>query len=400
MDEDSERRQTPDEEPLDVTAEEEELPPVEEVAADEEEDILVIEAEDLIDVPVTPEKRAAGPGAYPPVGDISQKPQWPAVKKGLVAPSAVAVISMTVAGSVGGFVAWLLSEPFITDAPHPPQLLVYVLAAMGLFGACVGGIIGMALGCVEGINSRVWEKAGRGAVLGLAVGAAGGFVGGVFGQVVYGALVPPTPTNPLQLDAAHILVRSLGWGVVGLFVGLGQGMMSRSRRKMVNGMIGGTVGGLIGGMLFEPIPIIIAHTVLRLTGGTIGGEVSRLVALTIMGMSCGAAISVVEQMRKEAWLRIVAGPLAGKEFIIYRSPTVIGSSPKCDITLALDKRVAPQHASIALEGNHYVLTDLGTGGGTMVNGRMVRSRVLRGGDRITIGETTLQYADRVIHENA
>jgi hypothetical protein len=183
---------------------------------------------------------------------------------------------------------------------------------------------------------------------------------------------------------------------VGLFVGLGQGAVVRAKRKMVNGLIGGLLGGLAGGLLFDPLAQAIAFAA-RLTGGTVGGEVSRLVAIVVMGAACGTAIGLVEQVRKEAWLRIVEGPLTGKQFIVYRSPTIIGASPKCDITLALDKFVAPQHASISHQGTRYLLGDLNSPTGTRVNGRPVRTHLLRSGDRIGIGQTTLLFAERAVH---
>ncbi len=241
-------------------------------------------------------------------------------------------------------------------------------------------------------NSRSLEKACWGGLLGLGIGGAGGFFGGVFGQAVYGALGGGQPTTA---SGAQMLARSVGWALMGLCVGLGQGAWTRARRKMVNGMVGGFFGGLIGGLLFEPLGDLVAFAA-QLTGGTVGGEVSRLVAIVVLGLACGAAIGLVEQARKEAWLRIVEGPLTGKQFIIYRSPTTIGSSPKCDITLARDKGVAPQHLSISQVGGHYALADLGSPTGTRVNGQTVRSRTLRSGDRIGVGQTTMLYAERAV----
>jgi len=397
MGEDTEPQEPPDEEVLDISLDAEELAPVDEAAPAGDEGMLVIEADDLLDIPDEPVQPAA-PTAYPAVDAVPEAVKLGPSKKALVAPNVMSVVSMALAGAIGGFIAWLLSEPFTTDLPvgatPAPQTLVSILAEMGLFGACLGGMIGMALGSVDGINSRVWEKAGLGALLGLAIGGAGGFLGGVFGQLVYGGLGGGNQANL----AVQVLVRGLGWAMVGLFVGLGQGVLMRARRRIVNGLLGGLIGGLAGGLLFDPISGL-TQLVLMLFGGTAGGELSRLVAIVMLGLACGVAIGFVEQMRKEAWLRITGGALMGKEFIIYRSPTIIGSSPKCDITLAMDKQVAPQHASISEQGGRYLLSDMGTSGGTAVNGRPIRTHSLRSGDRITIGQTTLQYADRAIADS-
>jgi hypothetical protein len=400
MTDDPESQPSPDEHILDVDIDldEEELPAVPPAAG--KTDLLVIESDQLreVSLPAPPAKpapfdRGAPVGA--PVGGPAETAPGPVIRA-MGPPDVMGVISMLMAGAIGGFLAWLLVEPFITDlAPGqapPTQLLIRVLGAMGLFAAALGGMIGMALGAVDGVNSRSLEKACWGALLGLGIGGAGGFFGGVIGQAVYGGLGGGEQTMP---GGAQILVRGLAWALVGLCVGLGQGAWTRARRKMINGMIGGFLGGLIGGLLFDPLHSVVAFAA-RLTGGTVGGEVSRLVAIVVLGAACGAAIGLVEQARKEAWLRIVEGPLTGKQFIIYRSPTTIGSSPKCDITLARDKAVAPQHLSISQIGGRYVVADLGSPSGTRVNGQPVRSRTLRSGDRIGVGQTTMLYAERAV----
>lgn len=384
---------------VDLEQGEEALPPVTS-APEAGGEVLVIEPEQLGDLPPVRAKTPP-PDLYPSVAVPPAVEKPGKAGKAAAGPAdLVGVLNTMLIGAIGGFIAWLLVEPFITDPPvgAPPEqrLLIYVLGAMGLFAACLGGMIGMALGSAEGLTSRAWEKAARGALLGLGIGTAGGFVGGVIGQAVYGGLTQvfgPPPGSAGPPSAAQIAARGLGWALVGLFVGIGQGAVTRAKRKMVNGLLGGLLGGLAGGLLFDPLAAMVAFAA-RLTGGTVGGEVSRLVAIVVMGAACGTAIGLVEQVRKEAWLRIVEGPLTGKQFIIYRSPTIIGASPKCDITLALDKFVAPQHAGISQQGTRYLLTDLGTSTGTRINGRSVRTHLLRSGDRIGIGQTTLLFMER------
>jgi len=397
MSHEDEPEQPAEEDILDVTLDEEELPPGGPPPA-RGGDTLVIEAEHLRDLPEVPAKGTSAPDFYPSVEPAADVDKPSIGKRAFAGPDILGVLRMTLAGAIGGFAAWLLVEPFVTDpgAGTEPvsQLLAQVLGAMGLFAGCVGGMIGMALGSMEGLTSRTWEKAGKGALLGLGIGGAGGFVGGVIGQVLYGGL-----GGGRLSPVTQIIVRGSAWALVGLFVGLGQGVMMRASRKIVNGLIGGLIGGLVGGLLFDPVGAMVAFAA-QLTGGTVGGEASRLVAIVVMGAACGAAIGLVEQARKEAWLRIVEGPLTGKEFIIYQSPTLIGSSPKCDITLALDKSVAPQHAGISEQGGNYVLTDLDTASGTSINGQLIHSHRLRSGDRVRIGQTTLLYADRVVRQEA
>jgi hypothetical protein len=247
----------------------------------------------------------------------------------------------------------------------------------------MGGCIGAALGSVEGLVGMVWQKALRGMGIGLGIGAVGGAFGGFVGQLAYG-MMHAGDSQHIGI-IAQILARAFAWGLVGAFVGVAQGFVTMAPRKMLNGVIGGAIGGLVGGFLFDPIAGLV-H----------GGSASRAVAMTVMGGCTGAAIGLVEMLRKEAWLRIVEGPLAGKEFILYRPVTLIGSAPGMDIALVKDPNVSPKHCSIELTGTTYVLRDLGSGAGTGLNGRPVTQQALRSGDVIRIGYTGLVYEDRAV----
>jgi hypothetical protein len=161
-------------------------------------------------------------------------------------------------------------------------------------------------------------------------------------------------------------------------------------KKIINGLVGGAIGGFIGGMLFDPIGVVMALSASN------PGLVSRLLALIVIGAASGAAIGLIEELRKEAWLVITGGPLTGKQFILYNATTTIGSSPKCDIALLKDQMIAPQHCVIEITGAQHMLRDLGTQTGTAVNGRPIQRHPLRKGDVIQIGQTTLEYQDRAV----
>ena len=56
-----------------------------------------------------------------------------------------------------------------------------------------------------------------------------------------------------------------------------------------------------------------------------------------------------------------------------------------------DPGASRQHAEIRRDGAQFVVADLGSTNGTLVNDREIREHVLQDGDRITIGRTTLQF---------
>ena len=82
----------------------------------------------------------------------------------------------------------------------------------------------------------------------------------------------------------------------------------------------------------------------------------------------GLFVGMVEQWTKSAWLLMKAGPLAGKQFVVFRNPTVLGSAPKADIYLFKDEAIEPRHALIHDRGGRFEIEDMNTADGTYVNG--------------------------------
>lgn len=91
----------------------------------------------------------------------------------------------------------------------------------------------------------------------------------------------------------------------------------------------------------------------------------------------------------------LTGSLAieGGKTIPIGKKAILGRLSTCDVFLA-EPRASRQHARILLDPNsrQHVLTDLNTPNGTLVNGERIKGNVvLRPGDRIQIGLTTLRY---------
>ena len=176
----------------------------------------------------------------------------------------------------------------------------------------------------------------------------------------------------------------VGWGIFGLGAGLAVGLIERSQQKTINGAVGGAIGGALGGALFHWMSIETEDDVL-----------SRLLGLLAVGVLVALAIRLVETARREAWLSVVAGGMAGKEFIIYHQLTRIGASPDCEIFLLKDPAVSKVHAQIEDRGVQRILTT-GLGATTLVNGAPINAHTLRHGDQIQIGNTVIAYAERAL----
>src|SRR5262249_14098103 len=133
-------------------------------------------------------------------------------------------------------------------------------------------------------------------------------------------------------------------------------------------------------MIFDPIDMV-TH---------LGGP-SRAIGFALFGLATGVAMGIVESALKDRWLYVAAGPLAGKQFILYKPMTSIGSSQQCDIYLFKDTSIQQQHASIELRGAQTFLHALGQ---VYISGQPARTRALQSGDLIQIGRYSFHYRER------
>jgi len=106
------------------------------------------------------------------------------------------------------------------------------------------------------------------------------------------------------------------------------------------------------------------------------------------------ATGLIENVIKSGWFKVTQGIIAGKQFVLYRNPTYVGSSPLCHIYLFKDAAVGRRHAAIHIIGGTYEIEDLPLGAKTFVNGRPVQRARLRNGDRVTIGATAFQFQEK------
>jgi FhaA, N-terminal domain/FHA domain len=91
----------------------------------------------------------------------------------------------------------------------------------------------------------------------------------------------------------------------------------------------------------------------------------------------------------EATVALLEGDRVTDTFRL-RETTTIGRLPESDIVVA-DPGASRSHARILRQQDGYVLSDLGSTNGTLVNGEAATERLLMDGDRITIGSTILEF---------
>ena len=90
-------------------------------------------------------------------------------------------------------------------------------------------------------------------------------------------------------------------------------------------------------------------------------------------------------------LKIVSGPRAGS-FLQLRFPTTtFGRSADNDYRFADDALMSRAQAVILCEGGRFVLRDLNSTNGTLVNGNPIAEIDLHPGDVIEMGEMQMEF---------
>ncbi len=280
------------------------------------------------------------------------------------------------AGLLGALAGWAIAEPGFVDGPgHRWGNLLLIPLLVTLM--CVGFAVAESL--VERSTRKVLIQGGLALPLGMVLGFVFEGLANIFysiGLAMCSAAGVQSMHNP-----APWLARGVAWIVLGVAGGVVYGIIGRSMKKTGYGALGGAIGAAIGGTIFDPISF-----------ATHGGATSRAVGFGLLGMATGVAIGLVESALKDRWLYVTAGPLAGKQFILYKPLTVMGSAQSSDIYLFKDPEILPEHAILERKGSKVHLIALGP---VYLSGQPVRgSRVLENGAMIQLGRYGFRYQER------
>ncbi len=92
----------------------------------------------------------------------------------------------------------------------------------------------------------------------------------------------------------------------------------------------------------------------------------------------------------QATLTLFEGGSPVRTFSLAKPIVTLGRLPESDVVVD-DPGASRQHARIGNSNGEFVLVDLGSTNGTLVNDEPIGERTLQDGDRITIGETVLEF---------
>lgn len=100
--------------------------------------------------------------------------------------------------------------------------------------------------------------------------------------------------------------------------------------------------------------------------------------------------AVIEQ-GEGGWSAALVMP-DGRRIALTDEEATIGRLPDCAVPLS-DPQVSRQHAQLQRVPDGYRVVDLGSTNGTTVNGTAVSDELLRDGDEIGVGNTTIRFEE-------
>jgi hypothetical protein len=280
-------------------------------------------------------------------------------------------------GFLGGLCVWPAAELLLFFQDRFSSYLLFLSVLGALAGALMGGFFGAA----EGITSRIKSRLPAGILLGALIGCVGGVAGLLIGQAalwLIGGIFLRSYGN-FRLVVLPVS-RAIGWGLLGLFVGAGEGVRAVSPKKIVVGVLGGLVGGLAGGFAIEYARVLSP-----------GVALWRLVGFLVLGLAIGLFYALIERGMSLGVLRILTGPMKGKEYLLNQGRMRLGRSRRIEIALPGYEDLAPVQASIRRVKDDLVLTNLEPKLSLLVNDKKVEESRLKLGDVIRLGSLRLFY---------
>lgn len=284
---------------------------------------------------------------------------------------------MAVLGLLGALMLWPVLLTVQRYQAVFPSYLIFTLSQ----GICLGLVFGALFGSFEGIVVSSRSKAFRGlvfgAVFGTAAGAAGVLAGQLFLFLAGGALFR---SNSARLGPGLAAANGIAWAIAGTFLAMTEGLRARSGRKLLVGLLGGLAGGLAGGAVLSALQVLAP-----------GGRWSLLAGLAAFGFLLALFYSVFENRFRAGTLKLLNGPLKGKEYPVVSRKLTLGTDASCDIVLAGYPGVRSLHATVHLEKGRVHVRPAGPEAGVLVNDAAAEDAALRPEDVLAAGKAKFLF---------
>lgn len=310
-----------------------------------------------------------------------------------------AILLLSGAGLLGGFIAFILIKIVLFGVLSAQTEESATFSNLG-FSFILAFSIGLSVSIIDAASTRIGSKIlGAAAIaiptaltLGLAFGALANMyytnsMENLYSQAFERVAAGESSESIDQwLTSSFHFPRGLAWLICGIAAGLTVGIASRSLKRTGLTAGGGALGGFLGGFIFDFIPQDLEW-------------VAQMLGICVTGLLVGLSMALLEQAARTQWIEIVAGGMAGKQFILYKTDISIGSSPSADITLIKDSAIAPLHARIYSQGGRTVLESLNPGLPCSVDGTVDMKFFLFDTSTITLGSTQIRFRERKNQKN-
>ncbi len=281
----------------------------------------------------------------------------------------------TLVGAFGGFLGFLFSE-FLSPKLGTNFSLLDSIVSTGRWTALIMVPLTLTLLIADnilGLRGRWSRDIGRVLFPALLLGA----ISGVLAQAFYSFA-------QMSLPFSQQAIRGLGWGIMGIGVGLSLGLADSSWNKAWRGAIGGLIGGTIGGLVFDKV------TSLNF-GEQDTGVFPRMIGLTILGAAIGFMLRLSQELFKNTWLLgMTSGPYEGRQYIMMKDMITVGGSRSQDLSLHFDNDIIKQLGTFIHRGNTWIWD----GDYVQINGSSKNKATLVNGDQIKLGNTVFLFCEK------
>ncbi|MBN2041052.1 MAG: FHA domain-containing protein [Spirochaetes bacterium] len=286
-------------------------------------------------------------------------------------------IFLCIIGMIAGLAAWPFAETTLLFQPDFPSYLIFSIFLGVIFGFVMGGFFGTSDGVIMSVKRSVFSGSIHGALIGI-IGGAVGFIIGQAALFIAGNILIQSARefNTVGFPVS----RAVGWAFLGVFIGMVDGIRSRSFDKIKVGIIGGILGGFLGGLALEYSRLVVNNVMF-----------ARVAGLIIFGLFIGLLYGFVESRLSFGVLRLLNGKYKGKEFLVNQRKIKIGSSVKNTIVLSGYDKISDTHAELKVKGDTVVIKKNSPKTVISVNDDKVEEHQLIMDDVIQIGSAKFLY---------
>jgi hypothetical protein len=286
-------------------------------------------------------------------------------------------IFLCLIGVIAGIASWPLAELALQMQGLFPSYLIFSIFLGVLFGIVIGGFFCSTEGIVQNDRSKMIIGIITGAIIGLI----GGIIGFLIGQGVLFILGQSLIHSTKNFNLiGQPLSRSVGWAILGIFIGVTEGVRSMSFKKIRIGILGGLIGGVVGGLALEYIRFVISNMM-----------IARLIGLIIFGFFIGLFYGFIEKGLSYGILRLLNGIYKGKEYLINQRKIKIGAGKSNDIVLGDYEDIDKNHAVIYVKKKDLYIKRISKKYPVYVNDEQISEYRLKLEDVIKIGQAKFFY---------